>query len=71
MKSLIFDLNLPAQEVERYYQGTKTVSALSRDGKRVEFPANILHKFITRTGISGTFEIFFDDDNRFQSIVKR
>ncbi len=71
MKSLIVDLHLPPQEMEQYYLGTRTVSALSRDGRRIEFPANILHKYITRAGVTGTFEIFFDDNNRFQSIVKR
>ncbi len=70
MKSLIVDLTISPEELERYYHGVSRVSAVTRQGKRVQFPVSILHRFITHAGIVGTFEIYFDDNNKFQQVVK-
>jgi hypothetical protein len=62
-------LNISAAEFQRLYEGTvREVSVRSLDGRRVRFPANILRPFVTHSGISGTFCIRFDQDNRYLGI---
>jgi hypothetical protein len=64
-------LHINADEFQRLYEGSvKEVVARSSDGRRVRFPANILRSFVTHAGISGRFHIYFDSNNRFQSIEK-
>jgi hypothetical protein len=64
-----FSLNLSADRYLRFYQGrAKSVSVLADDGRRVEFPANALRPFVTRTGVQGHFEIRIDAHQRLQQI---
>ncbi len=70
MKSLIVDLQILPEELARYYSGVSQVRAVTREGQRVQFPVGVLHRFITHAGIVGTFEIFFDENNKFQQVVK-
>lgn len=64
-------LHISPGEFQRLYEGAaKEVSARSIDGRRIRFPANILRPFVTHLGISGTFCIHFNDENRFQHIEK-
>ena len=68
---LLISLSISADEFVRLYQGTaKVVNTLSEDGRRVQFPASILQRHVTRSGISGRFVIEFDSDNRFSAIHK-
>lgn len=71
MPALVVNLVIAPEEYQRLYAGTaKTVSTQSADGRRVQFPANILRRFVTREGIRGRFIIRFSDDNRFESIER-
>lgn len=71
MSSIYVQLNIPADEFQRLYEGTaKTVNARSLDGRTVKFPASILRPFVTYSGISGTFAIHFTEENRFKHIEK-
>jgi hypothetical protein len=71
MPALVVNLVIAPEEYQRLYAGTaQHVSARSIDGRRVQFPANILRPFVTREGIRGRFMIHFSDDNRFESIEK-
>jgi hypothetical protein len=71
MEKITLDLVIPADEWLKLYKGSiQVVRATSRDGKKVRFPANILHKFVTRGGIQGSFEIYFDKNGKFQSITR-
>lgn len=71
MSALVVNLVIEAEEYQRMYTGTaRHVSCRSVDGRRVQFPANILRPFVTRTGIQGRFLIRFNDENRFESIEK-
>ena len=68
---LLVSLSISADEFIRLYQGTaKVVNTLSEDGRRVQFPASILQRYVTRSGIAGRFMIEFDENNRFSSIHK-
>lgn len=69
MRELIFDLSISAEDYLAVYQGAaKDVVAVSRNGLTVRFPANILRRYVTRTGIQGSFAVLIDEQNRFQSI---
>lgn len=71
LKSIIVSLAISAEEFQRLYHGSvKTVFAQSLDGRNIRFPAAILRPFVLHTGIRGTFQIDFDEDNRFQSIQR-
>jgi hypothetical protein len=71
MEKITLDLIITADEWLKLYKGsTRVVRATSRDGKNVRFPANILHKFVTREGIQGSFEIYFDENGKFQGITR-
>ncbi|MFO1387599.1 DUF2835 domain-containing protein [Cellvibrio sp.] len=64
-------LNIPADEFQLLYQGVaKSVNARSLDGRRINFPANILRPFVSHAGVVGTFAIHFSEENRFLSIEK-
>lgn len=71
LKSIIVSLAISAEEFQRIYQGSaKTVFAQSLDGRNIRFPAGILRPFVLHTGVRGTFQIDFDEDNRFKSIQR-
>jgi hypothetical protein len=71
MKKLTIDIEIPSERYEALYSGkVSNVKATSREGVVVQFPGRILHKFINHKGISGTFVIEFDDDNKFRGITK-
>ena len=69
MKSIIVNLSISTEEFLRLYEGNaKNVFATSIDGRSIRFPAGILRPFVLHSGVRGTFQIDFDDDNRFHSI---
>ncbi|WP_431688535.1 DUF2835 domain-containing protein [Hahella sp. NBU794] len=69
MRQIIVDIHISVEEYLNVYRGSaKNVNAISREGLRVQFPANILQRFVTREGIRGSFVITFDDANKFHSI---
>lgn len=71
MNKIVIDINISRDEWLRIYRGeTKLVYARTRDGRSLQFPANILSRFTTHSGISGSFEIYFDDTGKFQHINK-
>ena len=71
MKKISIDISITSDEWLKIYRGeAKTVSAISRDGRSIQFPANILQPFTTHFGVSGSFDIYFDDQGKFSSIQK-
>ena len=71
MKCLQFRLQITAEDYLQFYSGqAKSVSAVSVDGHRIEFPAEHLRQFVVADGISGYFELCFDENNRFKKITK-
>lgn len=70
-KSIKISLGIPADEYLRIYQGSaRFILALSAEGERVRFPANILQPFVTREGVYGDFAIICDSNHRFKEIVR-
>ncbi|MDP1579162.1 MAG: DUF2835 family protein [Candidatus Didemnitutus sp.] len=60
-----FELSIPPHEFVRYYRGTtRHVLARTFEGLTVQFPANLLVKFVTMDGIDGNFVLITDDHNK-------
>ncbi len=66
-----FSLQLNQQEFLRYYQGVvSSIQVMSHCGRRLQFPASRLRPFLTHKGISGTFVLTVDAENRFVGLKK-
>jgi hypothetical protein len=64
-KPIRFRLNLSAEHCLRLYQGwAGRVSVIAEDGRRIEFPANTLRPFVSRSGVQGDFQLLIDAHNR-------
>ena len=71
MRTIIVDVFIPADEyIKRYIGNGAIVHTTSRDGRSVQFPANILQPFVTHSGVRGSFCISFDHAGKFSSIKK-
>jgi hypothetical protein len=71
MGSITVTLAINTQEFARLYRGhARDVICTAKDGRTVQFPANVLRQFLTHDGIYGEFEIFFSANNRFSRIEK-
>ena len=69
LREHIFDLSISIEEYEKVYRGSaRHVLATSREGLVVQFPADILRRYLTRTGIHGSFAVMVDDQDRFQGV---
>lgn len=61
---------LTAEQVQDYYAGrVRYVVAWANDGRTVQMPISILHKYISNQGIRGNFTIITDENFKFQRIV--
>lgn len=71
MRSIIVDITITAdQYLTQYKIPSAVVVTRSRCGRSVKFPANILQKFVTHSGINGSFKINFSADGKMQSVEK-
>ena len=65
MPRIFFKLNISATEIQAYYRGqSQVVVAQSEDGKKLQFPAKELRKFVTHEGVHGRFEISYSQDSK-------
>ncbi|MEH6472993.1 MAG: DUF2835 domain-containing protein [Halopseudomonas sp.] len=71
MQKITIDLRVSADEYLKFYRGeADVVTCRARDGRRIQFPVKILNPYLTRDGVSGSFEIQFDNHGKFQSIER-
>lgn len=71
MHSIAVDLTITADEYLKHYQiGGAMVVTRSRDGRTVRFPANILQRFVTHSGVTGSFKIQFDPEGKFTAVER-
>lgn len=69
MPQLDIELRLPAHEFLRYYRAPGArVIARARDGRRVQFPASALQRFVDHSGVHGWFRLEFDATGRLLGI---
>ena len=65
MKRFEFRLSASPQVCLDHYRGTvKQVRVHSDCGVTVQFPASLLTRFVTDTGVHGRFALTCDDDDR-------
>ena len=71
MQELRFFLNISAEDYLRYYQGRANfVWAISHDGRRLQFPAEHLRRFIRHDGVKGEFALRFDANHKFLDLQR-
>lgn len=64
-KTLIVDLTISADEYLRHYQGAvRQVICKTRDGRRVQFPSRFLQRFVTHSGVHGSFVLEIDENHK-------
>jgi len=69
VRKIRFHIHIESDEYLRYYQGlADKVRLVADNGQVVMFPANRLKPFLTHDGITGHFEMQFDQNNKFISI---
>lgn len=62
-------LNISPDKLLYYYEGeVNAVVAKTTDGRTIRFPANVLRSVVQKYGVHGTFELVFDEQNKFVSI---
>jgi hypothetical protein len=71
MGSITVTLTINTQEFARLYRGhARDVICIAKDGRTVQFPANVLRQFLTHNSVYGELEIFFSADNKFSKVEK-
>ena len=66
-----FSIKISPEQYLAYYQrSVNNVSVVATDGRRIQFPARLLQKFVTHDGIEGTFEMEFDDQHKLIELRK-
>ncbi len=61
VQTVEFDLRITADDWLAYYRGTaRYVVTRSLDGRRVRFPARLLHRYLDHSGIYGRFRLHYD-----------
>lgn len=64
-------LDISTTEFQHYYaKNINTVIATSHDGRKIQFPANILQPFVSHVGIQGVFKVIVGNNSKFKSISK-
>lgn len=64
-----FRLSISGDEALAYYQGRiRSVSVMSEQGQRLQFPFHHLKPFISHLGIRGRFRLVLDDQNAITQI---
>ena len=72
MPRINVNLVLSAAQVRDYYRGSvRYVVAYAEDGRTVQLPIKVLHKYISNEGIRGQFVVTTDKNFKFKSINTR
>jgi hypothetical protein len=65
LKRFEFQLSVPAHTCLDYYRGAiKQVRVVGVTGETLQFPAALLTRFVTETGVHGRFVLTCDDDRK-------
>lgn len=71
MQKMTFSMHLSAEKYLQFYKGkAKDVIVKTEDGRTLKFPASRLQSFVGKDGITGRFEILFDDDFKIVSLQR-
>lgn len=70
-KQIRFSLNISHKEYLHYYQGqVKWVLVTSYCGKKVKFPANLLTKHVSHSGVQGEFILHYQTTGKAIELIK-
>lgn len=70
-REFVVHLDISAAAYERLYRGeARSVVARDTQGRRVQFPAGALRRFVTHEGIQGVFIIRVDAHNKLLDICR-
>jgi len=62
-------LDITSADFQHYYaNNVNSVVAMSHNGQRLQFPANVLRPFVTYSGVQGKFKLVIDNNSKFKSI---
>lgn len=71
MHSYTICLNLSAEEVQRYYQGSaRWLVAQAQSGERIQLPLSCLREFVGHDGLHGCFSVLTDAQHKLQSVQR-
>lgn len=72
MAIIDIELHISPDQMQRYYSGhAGAVRATACDGRKVQFPANILRPFVTREGVQGRYRLEMDELGKLIRISKQ
>ncbi len=69
MPRYVICLDLPPEEIQRYYQGhARWLHARAQSGERIQLPLDSLRGFVTHAGLQGCFEVLTDAGFKLQAV---
>ncbi|MEE9422868.1 MAG: DUF2835 domain-containing protein [Gammaproteobacteria bacterium] len=70
-QEIAFNLDISAQELQRYYLGSaNVVNVIADDGRRIQFPVSALRPYVLHDGVKGHFVMRVDDCNKLIDICQ-
>jgi hypothetical protein len=70
-KSEVFRLGISAERYRSYYAGVaRNVIVTLPDGRKLQFPANILRAYLGHDGIYGLFRLSYDENHKLQGLER-
>jgi len=64
-----FHLHLSTEQYQQFYSGeVSQVQVVDQHYRRIQFPAGMLRKHVSRDGVHGEFILKYDKDNRLISL---
>ena len=71
-KRFEFSLTLSAEQYLAYYQGAASkVVVRCTDGQSIQFPARLLTRFVTPSGVQGHFVVTCSDDMKGSTLARQ
>ncbi len=71
MPQIEFSIKISPNELKKYYSGTaKSVSVIAKNGKRLQFPANLLLSHVSHSGVSGHFSLEYSNEGKAKKLKK-
>jgi len=66
-----FHLHLSTEQYHQYYCGeANQVQVVDQYNRRIQFPAGMLRKHVSRDGVHGEFILTYDNSNRLISLER-
>ncbi|MBV1908509.1 MAG: DUF2835 domain-containing protein [Kangiellaceae bacterium] len=67
-----FSINLNTSEVQKYYRGqAQNILVRSYEGLKVQFPANLILPYVSRSGVQGEFILEYDNNGKVISLIRK